>query len=133
MNRLFVDTSAWFAYFNALDRDHARVAAVLEEWGARLLTTDYVFDELVTLCRYRAGHEAACRAGAVLRTQGVAEMVSVTSGDVESAWTRFRRDADQQHSFTDCTSLAVMERLRITVAAAVDADFRRAGYRTLPA
>ena len=132
MNRLFVDTSAWFAYFNALDRDHTGVAAVLEEWGQRLLTTDYVFDELVTLCWYRAGHEAACRAGEVLRAPGVAEVVTVTPADVESAWTRFRRAADKQYSFTDCTSFAVMERLRIGVAAAVDADFRRAGYRTLP-
>jgi predicted nucleic acid-binding protein len=49
MDRLFVDTGAWFAYFNAVDPDHDAVATVPEEWESRLLTTDYVFDELMTL------------------------------------------------------------------------------------
>jgi predicted nucleic acid-binding protein len=132
MDRLFVDTGAWFAYFNALDPDHRAVAALLEEWEGRLVTTDYVFDELVTLVRYRVGHAEACAAGEALRDPGVAMFVTVSPEDAARAWVRFRRDGDKEYSFTDCTSFAVLERLHLRTAAAVDADFRRAGFRTLP-
>jgi predicted nucleic acid-binding protein len=132
MNRLFVDTGAWFAYFNEQDPDHLAVGGVLDEWAGRLVTTDYVFDELVTLVRYRVGHPDACAAGGVLRDPAVVLLVTVGPADVEAAWVRFRRDADKAYSFTDSTSFAVMERLQLTTAAAVDADFRRAGFGTLP-
>ena len=132
MERLFVDTGAWFAYFNAADPDQGAVAPVLEEWEGRLVTTDYVFDELVTLCRYRVGHSAACLAGSALRGTGVTLLVEVQSGDREHAWNRFSREQDTAYSFTDCTSFAVMRRLRLTTAAAVDEHFRRAGFRVLP-
>ncbi len=39
MERFFVDTSAWFAYFNQDDPDHEAVAVVLEEGEGRLVTT----------------------------------------------------------------------------------------------
>jgi len=132
MDRLLVDTGAWFAYFNALDPDHGAVATVLEEWEGRLVTTDYVFDELVTLVRYRVGHAEACAAGETLRDPRVAMLVAVSPEDVARAWVRFRRDADKQYSFTDCTSFTILERLQLKAAIAVDADFRRAGFRTLP-
>lgn len=132
MDRLFVDTGAWFAYLNRADRDHEAVAGVLERWESRLVTTDYVFDELVTLCRYRAGHPMACAAGEILRDQGVVLLVDVEERDRVAAWFRFVREEDKHYSFTDCTSFAVMRRLGLKMAAAVDEDFRRAGFAVVP-
>jgi hypothetical protein len=132
MKRLFVDTGAWFAFFNAADPDHEAVAAALPGWEGRLVTTDYVFDELVTLCRYRVGYEMAVAVGESLRDPDIAVQVHVEPEDVEKAWRQFLRDTDKEYSFTDCTSFAVMKRLGLTTAAAVDADFRRAGFDVLP-
>jgi predicted nucleic acid-binding protein len=132
MERLFVDTGAWFAFLNAADPDHEAVAEAIGAWDGRLLTTDYVFDELVTLCRHRVGHQAACAAGEALRCATVTMLVSVEPRDIEQAWKRFTREADKSYSFTDCTSFAVMRRLGLGKAAAVDPDFRRAGFETLP-
>ena len=44
MDRLFVDTGAWYAFFDARDPDHTAVAEALHAWEGRLVTTDYVFD-----------------------------------------------------------------------------------------
>ena len=132
MKRLFVDTSAWFAFFNGADPDNEAVAKILVEWDGRLVTTEYVFDEIVTLLRYRVDHHTARRAGKVLRNGDIATLATVELRDVEEAWNRFCKQADKKYSFTDCTSFAVMDRLGLTKAAAVDPDFRRAGFQVLP-
>ena len=132
MDRVLVDTGGWFAHFNAGDPDHSAVDSVLMEWEGRLLTSDYIFDELVTLVRYRVGHSEACKIGDVLRNGGLAKWVDIKPCDRDSAWRRFARDRDKSYSFTDCTSFAIMDRLGIATAVAVDEDFRRAGYHVLP-
>jgi len=40
MDRLFVDTSAWYAFFNRKDPAHQNVGQALEAWAGRLLFTD---------------------------------------------------------------------------------------------
>ena len=132
MERIFVDTGAWFAFFNSGDPDHASVAEVLNDWEGRLLTSDYVFDELVTLIRFRIGHTHARETGNMLRSGDLAQLVAVDETDRDSAWRRFAREADKEYSFTGCTSFALMKRLEVTKAAAVDSDFRRAGFHVLP-
>lgn len=132
MERLFVDTSAWYAYANSKDPRHDEVVAALSPWEGRLLTTDYVFDELVTLVRYRVGHPSAVAIGKVLRGGDACLLITVEPSDLEGAWERFTREREHRLSFTDCTSFAVMDRLGIGSAAALDEDFRRAGFTTLP-
>ena len=132
MDRIFVDTGAWYACFNRSDPDHGAVSRLLGEWKGRLLTTEYIFDEIVTLVRIRIGHPEACRVGMTLHAGAIASLVDVTPADIESAWKRFVRHSDKVYSFTDCTSFAVMDRLKIRIAAAVDSDFSRAGYTAVP-
>jgi predicted nucleic acid-binding protein len=132
MDRLFVDTSAWYAYLNRKDPGHAAVAAALAPWEGRIVLTDYVFDELMTLLRMRIGHEAAVRVGELLRSGEVGVLANVEPEDFERAWRQFRREKDKQYSFTDCTSFAVMRRLGIRTAAALDVHFQQAGFEVLP-
>jgi len=132
MKRLFVDTSAWYAYINAADPDHRRVEGALESPESRLMTSNFVFDEVVTLCRYRLGHAAAVRAGRVLLDGGVLDLIRVTPEDEGSAWSIFQRRRDEDYSFTDCTSFALMRRLGLRDAVALDADFRREGFDVAP-
>ena len=48
MNRVFVDTSAWYALIDGRDPDHGGVLAALKAHEKRLVTTNFVFDETVT-------------------------------------------------------------------------------------
>ena len=132
MDRLFVDTGAWCAFFNRADPRQGAVAQVLQEWQERLVTTDYIFDELVTLLRKRVGHKTALLAGKALRSGDLSDWISTEASDLSAAWQQFMRDSDKAYSFTDCASFAVMRRLRIVRAASVDAEFRQAGFQVLP-
>lgn len=51
MKRALVDTSSWYAFLRADDPDHPAVRGSLERWKGRLVTTNFIFDELVTLVR----------------------------------------------------------------------------------
>lgn len=130
MERVFVDTGAWYACFVRSAKDGERFRPVLEEYENRLVTSEYVFDELVTLVRRRADHRDAVRAGDALRE--CSRVVEVTRSDVRAAWKLFVGQSDKGYSFTDCTSFVVMKRMGIDASVTTDAHFAQAGYLVLP-
>jgi predicted nucleic acid-binding protein len=130
--RLFVDTSAWFAFVNRRDPEHPPTRKLLEEHGGSLVTSNFVFDETVTLCLLRLGHSKALRVGAALRDPDVVHLVRASAQDETAAWELFRQRADKRYSFTDCVSFVMMKRLELLHAAALDDDFRREGFDVLP-
>ena len=133
MKRAFVDTSAWFAYVNRADREHQRIQDAFEAFDGRLLTSNYVLDETVTLCLYRLGHRAAVTVGNTIRNSTSIDLVGVTPDDENNAWSLFESRGDQNYSFTDCTSFTLMRRLQVDLALALDEDFANEGFKVLPA
>ena len=130
--RLFVDTSAWFAFANRVDPDHDSVSDVLKSHEGRLVTSNFIFDETVTLCAYRLGHDAAVRVGGLLLDPRSVDTIRAIPADETEAWQLFRRRSDKGYSYTDCVSFAMMKRLHVDRAAALDEDFRREGFEVLP-
>lgn len=129
---LFVDTSAWFALANRRDPDHAAARSALEACTGRLVSSNFVFDETVTLCLHRLGRDAALRVGEMLRGGDTVDLARATAADEAAAWKLFLQRADQRYSFTDCVSFVIMKRLEIRRAAALDEDFRREGFEVVP-
>ncbi len=129
---LFVDTSAWFALVNRRDPDHQAAREILESFRGRLVTSNFVFDETVTLCLQRLGHPAALRVGDELFGGELVDLARATDDDERAAWELFRRRKDKKYSFTDCVSFVLMKRLGIRRAAAFDDDFRREGFAVVP-
>ena len=133
MKGLFVDTSAWIATLERGNPMHARVVAVLQRFPGRIYTSNYVFDEVVTLSRLRHGHRTAAALGKSIRTESDVHVLSVSVEDEEAAWQLFLQREDQPHSFTDCTSFVLMRRLDLEEVVTLDRDFLREGFRVLPA
>ena len=129
--RIFVDTSAWYALVNRKDPDHVQTKRLIEQSGGRLVTSNYVFDETITLCLRRLGHSAAVRVGTALRDRDVVHLVRASADDEARAWKLFRARPDKQYSYTDCVSFEMMKRLGVAKAAALDDDFRREGFEVL--
>lgn len=129
---LFVDTSVWFAFVNKRDPEHASTHRLFDAFPGRLVTSNYVFDETVTLCSKRLGHETAVRVGEILLDPDVVELVSASRADERGAWELFRSRGDKTYSYTDCVSFTIMSRLGIGKAAALDEDFQREGFEVLP-
>ena len=132
MERLFVDTSAWFAYLNRSDRDHAAVRKIINQFVGRLATSNFIFDETLSLCLHRLGHDVARSVGSVLLDPTNVDLIRITPEDEQTAWTLFCRRSDQRYSFTDCTSFELMRRLGIATALALDDNFRVEGFQVAP-
>lgn len=125
---IFVDTSFWFAAHVVEDLNYSRADALLAKPAHRLVTTDYVIDELLTLLLMRGHRPVAKMLGPLLFSERMAEIIWVDPADVASAWQIFDSFSDKAWSFTDCVSYAVMKRLGIQEAFALDDDFRQFGF-----
>lgn len=132
MKRIFVDTGAWYAAVDQNDPDHKVVVEAFREHRGRLLTSNFILDETLTLVRSRLGWDAAQQLGEQLRTGRVARLERITPRDEEAAWTIFSRFSDKRFSYTDCTSFALCDRTKLQLCLAIDQDFRSYGLRCVP-
>ncbi|MFN0206924.1 MAG: type II toxin-antitoxin system VapC family toxin [Planctomycetota bacterium] len=132
MIRVFVDSSAWFAFINKKDAEHASVRSAMKNFEGRMVTSNFIFDELLTLCNYRLGHKTATAVGNFLLTSNSIDLVRMTPDDEKAAWEIFKKRHDKNYSFTDCTSFALMQRLKIESCIALDDDFAQEGFKVLP-
>ncbi len=132
MQLAFVDTSAWYALIDIRDPDHANVLNALKSYEHRLVTSNYVFDETLTLLRYRLGWQPAHEFGQSGRAGELAKLIRIEAKDETTAWQIFCDYADKSFSFTDCTSFALMRRLRLEIAITVDQNFRTFGLHCIP-
>jgi predicted nucleic acid-binding protein len=109
------------------DVDHSRVTAWAAGNREPLVTTDYVLDETLTLLRARGQYARAIAwGGPILRGERCALHV-LAPADLQGACDVFRRFADKDWSFTDCTSKVVMRRLDVRRAVSLDHHFRQFG------
>ncbi len=80
------------------------------------------------------GVDIAIAVGTKLRDPRNVELAEVLPEDLDAAWTIFvrqprpRTKRDRPYSFTDCTSFAVMRRLGLKRALALDEHFRDQGF-----
>ena len=132
MKRLFVDTGAWYALVDKNDPDHKEAAFFMKDNKLPLLTTNFVFDETVTLLRNRLGWGVAGEFGQRLKDSRFVSLIAVKDEDEEKAWEIFLRYKDKDFSYTDCASFAVMERLKIDTAFTFDSHFQTMKFQVAP-
>lgn len=119
-----MDSGAWYAASVPNDADHSAAKAFIASNAEPFVTSDYVYDELLTLFRSRGNIERAMGWVEQIRTERY-HIARVTPDDIEQATSIFFRFADKEWSFTDCTCFVVMQRLGIQRAFSFDDHFRQ--------
>lgn len=129
---VFVDTGVFYAHHdeNAPRNDSASTAmeAVIDGKFGQLLTSDYVYDETVTLALSRFEDPAKARGvgNRILGRGGFPDAVGllfVGPETFEAGVEVFERYDDQGLSFTDATTVSVVERHDVDHVLAFDDDF----------
>jgi len=135
-SQVFLDTGYVLALELANDQKHH---AVTEHWShlhagvlPSLVTTSYVFDEIVTFFNCRGYHEKAIEVGSNLLRGEAIEMIHVDEKLLKLGWHYLSRHQDKRFSLTDCISFVEMERLNIATAFSVDHHFEQAGFGIEP-
>jgi uncharacterized protein len=132
---VFVDTSGLYALIDRQDALHPAARTRVELWlreGGRLVTTDAVVSETLTLARMRSGPLVALRVlDLIEQSVGLRlEWVGTSRFDAAKAFLR-RHTTEHRYSFTDCTSFIVMRELRLELALTSDRHFAEAGFEAL--
>jgi len=129
---VFVDTSGLYALIDRQDSLHAAARTLVEGWlreGRRLVTTDAVVSETLTLARVRSGPMVALRVLDLIEQSVGLRLESIGATRFNAAKAFFRRHTtDHRYSFTDCTSFVVMRELRLDIALTSDRHFVEAGF-----
>lgn len=115
---VFVDTGAWFALSDKSDQHHSRAVRIYPELlkKYRLLTTNLVIAETYILIRRSMGHGPA-----VTFLESIAASPRITKvysdrASEDSAENILRKYYDQDFSYADAVSFAVMKQHKITKA-----------------
>jgi len=136
MRGVFVDTPGWMACADGNDPEHARAREARDsalEDGNVLVATDYVLDETLTLIRMRLGLAAAKAWWEQVEGSSRLRWEWVGMVRAEKARGVFFGHRDKAYSFTDCTSLVVMQELKLKRVLTTDHHFRQMGFEVVPA
>src|SRR5947209_2353635 len=129
---IFVDTGAFVARYHAQDQFHG---ASLTSWdklrksGAKLYTSNFVLDETITLLGRRAGYGFAAGKARLIYASPSLTVLRPEAKDELRAVELFTKYADQEMSFTDCVSFALMSGHKIKQVFGYDDDFVLAGFQ----
>jgi uncharacterized protein len=131
MRSVFLDTGYILALELKQDQHHSAAQWHWQQLRASLphiVTTTYVFDEVVTYLNSRGYHAKAVQVGNNLLRSPSVELVHVDADIFQAAWSYFQRYQDKQFSLTDCISFVVMQQQGISTAFAFDHHFTQAGF-----
>jgi predicted nucleic acid-binding protein len=128
--RVFVDSSAYFAANDPRDDNHAAAAATLRrlvQQRAEMYTTNYVVAETHTLLLTRRNRDVAAEVLARLDASDT-RIIRATEGDETRARQIIHQFHDKDYSLIDAISFAVMERLHLRLAWTYDHHFAQFGF-----
>jgi predicted nucleic acid-binding protein len=133
---IFVDAGAWIALADADDGYHqaaTRVYPTLIKNYRRLVTTNLVVAEAYAMLRRTLGHGPAMGFLDGIRSSSRIQKVCSTPELEREAEEILRQYTDQDFSFADAVSFALMRRRDIAEAFAFDHHFSTAGFVLVPA
>jgi len=131
---VFVDTGAWFALSDKSDQHHSEAVAVYPELLRRycLLTTNLVIAETYILIRRSMGQRPAVTfLESIASTRRITKVYSDSISE-NAAENILRKYYDQDFSYADAVSFAVMKQYKITKAFFFDQHFLTAGFIMIP-
>lgn len=120
---------------DASDQAHARCIGARDAAiaaGTRLVTTDFVIDETLTLLRTRLGLSAAEAWWRQIIESRRLRWEHIDVARFDAGRELFFRYKDKDFSFTDCTSFAVMRELRLANALTTDRHFSQMRFGVVP-
>lgn len=136
MISLFLDTSYLIAVEIADDQEHeaglAHWRKLLKSSPPRIVTTSFIFTEVITLLNSRGLHSKSVELGKKLLSSRSIDLVHVDHELFHEGWVYFQKHKDKRYSLTDCISFVLMKRLGIEQALTFDKHFVQAGFVKLP-
>jgi uncharacterized protein len=126
---ILIDANVICAFANIDDVHNKRATNLLNDvlslkYG-KVIITDYVFDEIITVALRRTSHMNSVELGKYLM-QSEIYMVHIDSNVFRKSWRFFQKY--QKFSFTDCSILAFMDLFKVKNLATFDKKFKNISW-----
>jgi hypothetical protein len=130
--KVFVDTSAWIAFFVQADKFHNRAVKFLKKEEPILITSDLVFTELLVVLERLVDHSLLIKIGdAVLdRTRLFLTMDKAVR---KLAWQKLKSAKSKKVSYVDWINFALMKENNLDKIFSFDRHFDQMEIERLPA
>ena len=134
MEKLFIDTSAFFAIINARDLNHDAALKFFKNDinNFKVFSSDFIISETLTLIRRKMGSSIAFSWGEKIIQSNFIKILYSDENIFLDSWQTFIKYEDQDFSFIDCTSFLLMRENKIRYCFCFDMHFSVYGYNSLP-
>lgn len=112
---MLVDTDGWTALYLPNDSLHQKATEIYEHFksqGKKLVTTNAVIEETITVLSHRSGQPLARQFFAALRRSNM-PIIPIDETLREKAFDLFMKQEQKGTSFVDCSNVVVMEYFHI--------------------
>ncbi len=140
-NQIFVDTWAWLALANGDDNYHLAAKECLNQIelnNNKLVTSDYVLDEVITSLFSKTSYESSVRFIETVLLNSAKGKITIERVDEDrfrQAWLMRKKYKDKvEISFTDICSFVIMQDLKIRQVFTGDNHFLKVnlGFEIIP-
>jgi len=124
MDKIIIDTSFLIAYYNLKDDNHNKAEKVMNDLISKnydVYISDYIFDECCTVLLMRLKDSKKCIE--VCNLIKSLEMLNIDESGFENSWNIFKEQKKTKMSFTDCSTLALMDANGIEKITTFDEEF----------
>ena len=131
LKMIFIDTGAFLARYLRRDQYHKQSLLIWGELAAskqQTFTSNFVLDELFTLLGRKADYNFAAKQATIILSSSHLNILRPDLAIEKDAVSYFKKFADQQVSYTDCVSFALMKQRGIKQSFSFDHHFEMAGF-----
>lgn len=137
MRKVFIDTSAWMAYYLSDEPDHIRIKNLIKGFikeHIAIVTSNDTIDETVTNFIYinpRIARKFIEFIKKAIATDAVTQLW-VDEEIQNEAFVLVEKFSEHKLSLTDATTVVLVKRFKIESIISLDSDFKKVGLKVLP-
>lgn len=131
MREIFADTAYWIALTNRLDQHHTAALQASSSIGTvRIVTTDAVLTEYLNALAAKGGtlRQAAIKSMDAILANPAVTVVAHTRKAFLDGFALYKARPDKGYSLTDCFSMMLMQKRKITQVLTTDRHFEQEGF-----
>ncbi len=134
MREIFTDTAYWIALTNRRDQHHTAALQASSSIGtARIVTTDAVLTEYLNALAAKGENlrQAAIKSVDIILINPAVIVVTHTRKAFRDGFALYKARPDKGYSLTDCFSMMLMRKRKITQVLTTDRHFEQEGFDVL--
>lgn len=136
-HRVFIDTSAWMAYYLSDEPDHIQIKNLMKRFAkdrVAIITSNDIIDETVTNLIYTNPKVAKKFIDFMSEGIKIQRIIQLwVDEQIQSeGFELVQKFSEHKLSLTDATSIALIKKFSIESVISLDSDFIKIGIPTLP-